>query len=109
MSSIISSINAQEYIKEYLVEKSTKLLKAWNFSNWHTYCDCLNMMVGCNGENVDPQLYRKLSLYCKHNASVAFNAPISAQQKLRGILFTINPRLASKVINHFRIRKFSKI
>lgn len=109
VSSIISSINAQKYIKEHLVEKSASLLKAWRFSNWHTYCDCLNMMIGCDAENVDPQLYKKLFSYCKQNANVAFNAPISAQQKLRGILFSINPKLASKVINHFRIRKFSKI
>ena len=39
---------------------------------------------------------------------VVFGAPINIQQKLRGILFMINPNIASKIINKFRIRKFKK-
>ncbi len=106
-SSIISSINAQKYIRDHLVECNDSLIKAWNFSNWHTYCDCLNMMIGSHAENKEPKLYDKLYKYCQNNAHVVYNAPISVQQKLRGLLFKVNPRLASKVINHFRIRKFS--
>lgn len=106
-SSVISSINAQKYIREHLVERSDRMLKAWNFSNWHTYCDQLNMIVGCKAENQAPDMYKMLYDYCKKHANVAFSAPISAQQKLRGILFAINPHMASEIINHFRIRKFA--
>lgn len=50
-STIHSSINAQQYIKDTFVHETPELLKAWKFSNWHTYCDCLNIMVGCGVEN----------------------------------------------------------
>lgn len=44
VASIESSINAQEYIREKFIKETPELLKAWNFSNWHTYCDCLNLI-----------------------------------------------------------------
>lgn len=107
-STIHSSINAQQYIKDTLVHETPELLKAWKFSNWHTYCDCLNIMVGCGVAKQYKDLYKELEQVCKSEATCAFSAPISAQQKLRGILFKIDPYMAAKIINHFRIRKFEK-
>lgn len=109
LSSIESSINAQIYIKDTFVKPSPALLEAWKFSNWHTHCDCLNMMVGCKAIGEYPDMYKKLKEECKKNAMLALKAPVSAQQKLRGILFKISPYMAAKIINHFRIRKFEKI
>lgn len=109
LSSIESSINAQIYIKDTFVKPSPALLEAWKFSNWHTHCDCLNMMVGCKAIGEYPDMYKKLKEECKKNAMLALKAPVSAQQKLRGILFKISPYMATKIINHFRIRKFEKI
>ena len=108
LSTIHSSINAQQYIKDKLINKSPNILKAWNFSNWHTYCDCLNIMVGCGVTKKFDEEYKKLKNVCKSQALCALCAPISPQQKLRGILFKINPFIASKIINKFRVRKFSK-
>lgn len=108
-STIHSSINAQQYIKDTFVHATPELLKSWHFSNWHTYCDCLNIMVGCDVVKQYPELYGKLSAVCQKEAGCALVAPISLQQKLRGVLFKINPYIAAKVINHFRVRKFSKI
>ena len=107
-STIHSSINAQQYIKDTFVHETPELLKAWKFSNWHTYCDCLNIMVGCGVAKQYKDLYKELEQVCKSEATCAFSAPISAQQKLRGILFKIDPYMAAKIINHFRIRKFEK-
>ena len=42
------------------------------------------------------------------NALLALKAPVSMQQKLRGILFKFNPYFAAKIINKFRIRKFEE-
>lgn len=109
LSSIESSINAQIYIKDTFVKPSPALLEAWKFSNWHTHCDCLNMIVGCKAIGEYPDMYKKLKEECKKNAMLALKAPVSAQQKLRGILFKISPYMAAKIINHFRIRKFEKI
>ena len=108
-ASILSSLNAQKYIKDHLVDRSESMMKAWKFSDWHTHCDCLNMMIGCHAEDVDKELYRYLYNYCKKYSFVASSAPISKQQKLRGVLFALSPRMASKIINAFRIRKFISI
>lgn len=108
LSSVESSINAQKYIKEKLIKKTSEELKAWNFSNWHTNCDCLNMMVGCKATGDYPEMYEKLKESCRKDALCAVTAPVSFQQRLRGILFFINPYIASRIINHFRIRKFAK-
>ncbi|NME83736.1 glycosyltransferase [Clostridium sp. SM-530-WT-3G] len=105
---INSSINAQQYIKDTFVTETRQLLKAWEFSNWHTHCDCLNIMVGCGVIKKYPEMYKNLKKVCQEQAQVALKAPIAKQQKFRGILFKINPYMAAKVINHFRIRKFSK-
>jgi glycosyltransferase involved in cell wall biosynthesis len=101
-----SAINAQQYIKETFVKETPELLKAWKFSNWHTHCDCLNIMVGCGATKSNRELYNKLKVVCKGQALCALKAPISLQQKSRGILFKICPYMAAKIINHFRIRKF---
>lgn len=106
LSSVESSLNAQQFIRNTFVNPTQELMKAWRFSNWHTYCDCLNMMVGCKATDDYPKEYKNLKSECQKDALLALRAPISLQQKLRGILFMINPYIASKIINHFRIRKF---
>ena len=107
-STIQSSINAQKFIKDTFVNPTPELNKAWNFSNWHTYCDCLNVMVGCGVTRDYNELYEELREVCQNKAQCALFAPISLQQKLRGVLFKLSPYLAAKIINHFRIRKFAK-
>jgi len=107
LSTINSSIQAQQYIKETLLRPTKKLLAAWEFSNWHTHCDCLNIMVGCGVEKEYREEYIKIKRVCKSKARCALKAPVSAQQRLRGILFMINPHMAAKIINRFRVRKFA--
>lgn len=107
-SMIRSSIEAQKYIKETFVRPTDALQKAWRFSNWHTYCDCLNVMVGCDAVKENAKLYEELKNECQREALCALSAPVSFQQKLRGILFKVNPYMASRIINCFRIRKFTR-
>lgn len=105
---IESSINAQQYIKTKLEIKTKLVEKSWEFSNWHTHCDALNLMVGCKVIKENKELYDKLKVICKKNALCALYAPVSFQQKIRGILFKISPYISAKIINKFRIRKFKK-
>ena len=105
---ILSSLGAQEYIKSCLPQNSERIEEAWEYSNWHTHCDCLNIMIGCKAQKYYCEMYSKLFNYCQHNAGIAITAPVSLQQILRGVLFRINPFMASKVINMFRIRKFKQ-
>lgn len=108
VETIHSSINAQQYICDTFVQITPALEKAWNFSNWHTHCDCLNIMVGCGVVNKYPELYAMLKKVCRKRALCALNAPVSFQQRLRGVLFLCSPYLAAKIINCFRVRKFKK-
>lgn len=105
---IRSSINAQQYIKSKLKIKTELINDSWKFSNWHTHCDALNVIVGCNANKTNNELYNEIKKVCQKEALCALKAPISLQQKLRGVLFKINPYIASKIINKFRVRKFKK-
>lgn len=105
---IKSSLNAQQYIKSVLKIKNKNVDKAWEFSNWHTHCDACNVIVGCDAITKNQELYEEIKYKCQKDAMCVLNAPISLQQKLRGILFKLNPYMASKIINKFRIRKFKK-
>lgn len=109
VSTIESSINAQQYIRHTLVKETPELIKAWEFSNWHTHCDCLNIMVGCGVKKTYLEMYKIIYKVCKDEAKYALIAPISFQQKIRGVLFIVNPYLAAKVINFFRVRKFKRV
>lgn len=104
---INSSINAQQYIKNKLENSSHELINAWEFSNWHTHCDALNVMVGCNAIDKYRNEYESIKRKCQKDALCAIKAPVSIQQKLRGVLFKLNPYIASKIINKFRLRKFN--
>lgn len=106
---IHSSIEAQQYIKSTFKNPSSELMKAWRFSNWHTHCDAFNVFVGCSAKNKDVELYNSIRSFCKENANCAFEAPISMQQKFRGLLFKLSPFFAAKFINRFRVRKFKKV
>lgn len=106
---ILSSIHAQEYIKHVLYDYGFKSLeKAWHFSNWHTHCDALNIMIGCGVTKQYPLLYSSIKTVCKNQALCALSAPVSLQQKFRGLMFSLSPYLAATIINSFRVRKFKK-
>lgn len=102
------SIEAQEVIKSNLVEKTPSLLRACKYANWHTHCDCLNTIIGSNVTKQYLKEYKTVKKVCKKDALCVFYAPISAKEKMKGILYFINPFIASKIINRFRLRKFTK-
>lgn len=103
-----SSLNAQQYIRGKLHNSNEEIMEAWRFSNWHTHCDAFNVMVGCSAKKANEKLYKELYNFCRKDALCALRAPVSIQQKLRGILFKCNPYIAAKIINCFRYRKFVK-
>lgn len=105
---INSSINAQQYIKTILNSPNQDIIKAWKFSNWHTHCDALNVIIGCKAKSNHYMLYQSIKNTCQKQALCALSAPISFQQKLRGILFKTNPYIAAQIINFFRKRKFKE-
>ena len=101
------SIEAQETIRNNLVKPTKELLKACKYANWHTYCDCLNTIIGCNVKEKYKDRYKKIKKVCRKDALCIIGTPISKKDKIKGILYFISPYIAAKIINHFRIRKFT--
>ena len=107
MTVIDSSINSQKTIKEKILRDAPQLGDACKYANWHTYCDCLNTMIGCKVTKKYPQKYREVKKVCRMDAIYVFKAPIPKKQKIKGLLYFINPYITAKIINHFRLRKFT--
>lgn len=104
---VTGSIEAQENIKKNLVTETEQLIDACHYANWHTYCDCLNTMIGCKVIKQNKDIYKKIKIVCKKDAKYAFKAPVPKIDKLKGILYSINPYIAARIINRFRLRKFT--
>lgn len=104
---VTGSLDAQENIKNNFINPTEDLDKAWKYSNWHTHCDCLNTIIGCNVKKQYKYLYKQIRKVCKRDAFCVIGAPVSKKEKMKGILYFINPYLAAKIINHFRLRKFT--
>lgn len=107
MKLIDGSIEAQKTIKNNLVERTPKLLKACRYANWHTYCDCLNTMIGARVNKKYTEKYREVKKVCRKDAICVVKAPIPKKEKIKGLLYFINPYMSAKLINHFRLRKFT--
>lgn len=106
---VTGSIDAQNSILQYInkIEEKDNLLKSWEYSNWHTFCDGLNTIVGCNVKKIDILLYKKIKSVCRKKALCVVGKNISFKEKFKGVLYFISPLMAAKFINKFRIRKFN--
>lgn len=106
---VYNGLKAVANIKKNLVTETPELLKACRYANWHTNCDFYLSMVGSGAYKKYPELYKKLKSVVQKEAIYSFNAPISLKEKIKGLMYFINPYFASIIINHFRIRKFTKV
>ncbi len=104
---VTGSIEAQNTIRSNLIEETPELLKACKYANWHTNCDCLNTMIGCKVTKKYPKEYARVKKVSQKDALCVLKSRISIKEKIKGLLYFINPYVAAKVINHFRIRKFT--
>ena len=85
------------------------MLKAWNYANWHTHCDCLNTIYGCKAYKNNKKMTKHISKVCKKNAKVVFDKNVPKKDKIKGLLYFLSPRLASSLINKLRMRKFTNV
>lgn len=104
---VTGSIEAQKNIKNNLVTKTDNLLKACKYANWHTYCDCLNTLIGCKVIKENKEIYNEIKKVCRKDAKYAISAPVPKNDKIKGIMYLVNPYITAKIINHFRLRKFT--
>lgn len=104
---IRNGIKAIKLIDNNLIERDEDLVKACNYAFWHTHCDFFNTMVGCNVKNKYQNEYKEIKKVCKKYAKYSFSSPISTKEKIKGCLYMISPYITAKIINSFRLRKFT--
>lgn len=104
---VIDSIKAQKYIQSVVHDDSKKIKPALDYAYWHTCCDCLNTIIGAHVVQQNPELYTMLVKACHETALKNLAKPIPVADKIKSILYFINPVLAARAINHFRKRKFT--
>lgn len=107
MKFLKNGIEAIERIKKILTPLTDDVLKAYKYAHWHTYCDFLNTIVGSNNIKNYPEEYKKLKKISRKEALCTLNSPIPIKDKIKGILYFLNPYLAVIFINYFRKREFT--
>lgn len=106
---VLGSIESQNVIHDRLIIHNSEIQKAWRYSNWHTNCDCLNTIIGCHAVRENYDLYKRVKKVCRRDAKYAFTAPIPYRDKVKGLLYLISPDFSARVINRFRVRKFTRV
>jgi len=104
---VIGSLEAQKEIQKNILNPTKETMRACKYANWHTICDCYNMIIGCKVIYQNKELYLDLKKKCRKDALCVLNAPISKKDKIKGIFYFINPYFTAKLINRCRIRKFT--
>lgn len=105
---IRNGLNAIDRI-ERLIENHHELWDAYNYAKWHTNCDFFNMLVGCGASSQYREEYLIIKKRCRTLAHYAMNAPISRKDKMKAIMYGLNPDFTAKIVNNFRLRKFRTI
>ncbi|MCM1376589.1 MAG: glycosyltransferase [Muribaculum sp.] len=106
---LYSSLRAQQLIMNRIADGDRGLTEACEYANWHTNCDMLSYLVGCNAVSSHYDTYRTIRKTCRRKARYAFRAPISVKEKLKAVTYMLSPNLAVAMINKCRLRKYSRI
>ena len=104
---IKDNMTSQEIIKNKIEKRYPDLGKACHYAKWHTYCDCINTIIGCNARQEYKQEYNIMKKVCKKDSIYGLKADLSKKEKIKCLMYLVSPFLAAKVINHVMIRKFN--
>lgn len=103
-----SSLEAQNMIKNSIIDRDKRMMAACEYATWHTNCDMLSYLVGCNAVRAHYDTYKAVRKVCRSKAIYAFGGPISLKEKWKAATYMISPELAVTVINKFRLRKYTR-
>lgn len=107
-SIVINSLKAQQLIRENLMIEDRNLFISCKYAEWHTCVDCYNFMVGCHVEREYSDLFNKVKRIMKEDTKYAFRANVGKKDKIKIVGYYIIPNITAKIINRFRIRKFTR-
>ena len=100
-----NALYAIQNIKKDLIINSPCIMKAWNYANWHTYCDTFNFMVMASAEKENIEMYKKCKKILRKSAWYSFLLPISFKEKIRAIVIMIYPRIIPILLD-YRNKKY---
>ena len=90
-----SSVNAQDYMRNVLKDKSQYADNVLKFSKWRTLSDNFTLLKASGEEKEYSAIYRELKHEVKKGALNAFKIPVKPKQKLRAFVFGVSPEAAS--------------
>lgn len=108
MKLIRNGLVAIERIESIVTKEEPELFNACCYTKWHTNCDFLNTMIGCNVTRQYYEEYLAMKKCCRTMAKYAIVAPVSVKDKMKGYAYAVAPYCAAKVINKLRPRKFKE-
>lgn len=99
----LMALKAIDIIREKLPIKTTELLRACDFADWHTHEDMYIWMLKTHVKNKYPQLYKQCCQIAKKGALNAVLSPIKKVERIRALLTLVHPAFLYAILN---IRKF---
>lgn len=100
-----SSVNAQDYMRNVLKDKSQYADNVLKFSKWRTLSDNFTLLKASSEKNKYPVIYRELRVEVKEGALSALKIPVKLKQKIRAFAFWVSPEIAAFVFSGYLNRK----
>lgn len=94
----LMALKAIDIIKENLIIKTPRVLKAWKFAYWHTHFDMYCWIVNSNAIHINEELYKKCRSVAQKEALIALSVPTKKSERIRGILGLIAPIIVAKLM-----------
>lgn len=94
----LMALKAIDIIKENLIIKTPRVLKAWKFAYWHTHFDMYCWIVNSNAIHINEELCKKCRSVAQKEALIALSVPTKKSERIRGILGLIAPIIVAKLM-----------
>ena len=94
----LMALKAIDIIKDNLVLRTPRVLKAWKFAHWHTHFDMYCWIVNSNAIHINEELYKRCCSVAQKEALIALSVPTKKSERIRGILGLIAPIIVAKLM-----------
>ena len=94
-----NAIYAIENIHKDMIINTENMEIAWEYANWHTYCDAFNFLVMAGDEKKYSKEYKAWKKIVRYKARYAFKVDIILREKIRAVIMMICPRVMPWLIN----------